>query len=91
VFACGLLHGLGFASALGDIGVSSGERIASLAGFNIGVEVGQAMFLAAVLGAGEVLRRAMGRKAFAAWPTVVSAVAVVAGAILFLQRCPLRL
>jgi len=49
------------------------------------------MFLAAVLGAGEVLRRAMGRKAFAAWPTVVSAVSVVAGAILFLQRCPLRL
>ena len=91
VFACGLLHGLGFASALGEIGVSPGARIASLAGFNIGVELGQAVFLCAVLGVGELFRRALGNKTFAAWPTVVSAVAVIAGMILFLQRCPFRL
>ena len=90
VFACGLLHGLGFASALGEMGVSPGARIASLAGFNIGVELGQAAFVAAVLVAGELVRRTLGRKVFAAWPTVVSAVAVVAGAILFIQRCPIR-
>ncbi len=90
VFACGLLHGLGFASALGEIGVSHGARIASLAGFNIGVELGQAAFVAAVLVVGELLRRALGQKAFAAWPTVVSAVAVIAGAILFIQRLPIR-
>ena len=90
VFACGLLHGLGFASALGEIGVSPEARIASLAGFNIGVELGQAAFVAAVLVVGELLRRALGQKAFAAWPTVVSAVAVIAGAILFIQRLPIR-
>ena len=90
VFACGLLHGLGFASALVEMGVSPGARIASLAGFNIGVELGQAVFVAAVLVVGELARRTLGRKAFAAWPTVVSAVAVVAGAILFIQRCPIR-
>lgn len=91
VFACGLLHGLGFASALGDMGVTSGARIASLAGFNVGVELGQALFLAAVLGFGELLRRTLGKTAFAAWPTVVSGVAVIAGAILFVARCQLRL
>jgi len=90
VFACGLLHGLGFASALGEIGVSPGARIASLAGFNIGVELGQAVFLVGVLGAGELLRRALGKKAFAPWPTVVSAVAVIAGAMLFIERCQIR-
>ena len=90
VFACGLLHGLGFASALGEIGLSPGARIASLAGFNIGVELGQALFLSAVLGAGELLRRALGPKMFAAWPTVVSAVAVIAGALLFIERCQFR-
>lgn len=44
----GLLHGLGFASALGDLGVAAGERIAGLIFFNAGVEVGQLMFVAAV-------------------------------------------
>ena len=41
VFAFGLLHGLGFASVLGDIGLSPGHFLASLIAFNIGVELGQ--------------------------------------------------
>lgn len=41
VFAFGLLHGLGFASVLGEIGLSAGHFIASLLAFNIGVELGQ--------------------------------------------------
>ncbi|OSP54352.1 hypothetical protein BV911_13195 [Pseudoruegeria sp. SK021] len=41
VFAFGLLHGLGFASVLGDIGLSSGHALRSLLAFNIGVEIGQ--------------------------------------------------
>lgn len=41
VFFFGLLHGLGFASVLGDIGLSAGHFIASLIAFNIGVEFGQ--------------------------------------------------
>ncbi|PTD17329.1 HupE/UreJ family protein [Sphingomonas fennica] len=44
----GLLHGLGFASALGELGVSRGERVPSLIFFNIGVEAGQLIFVAAV-------------------------------------------
>lgn len=48
VAAFGLLHGLGFASVLGDLGVAPGERIAGLIFFNVGVELGQLAFVAAV-------------------------------------------
>ena len=44
----GLLHGLGFASALRELGVSAGERITGLVFFNLGVEAGQLMFVAVV-------------------------------------------
>ncbi len=45
VFGFGLLHGLGFASVLGDIGLSPGHFVASLIAFNIGVELGQLAIL----------------------------------------------
>ena len=41
VFLFGLLHGLGFASVLGDLGLARGQFILSLVAFNIGVEFGQ--------------------------------------------------
>lgn len=47
VFGFGLLHGLGFANVLGNIGLSPGHFIASLIAFNIGVELGQLMILLA--------------------------------------------
>lgn len=53
----GLLHGLGFASALGELGVSPGERASALVFFNMGVEFGQLMFVALVSGVMLALRR----------------------------------
>lgn len=41
VFGFGLLHGLGFASVLGEFGLPEGAFIPALIGFNIGVELGQ--------------------------------------------------
>ena len=41
IFCFGLLHGLGFASVLGDVGLDPTRLATSLIGFNIGVEVGQ--------------------------------------------------
>ncbi len=41
VFAFGLLHGLGFAGVLSDIGLADGRFVSSLLAFNIGVELGQ--------------------------------------------------
>jgi len=41
IFAFGLLHGLGFASVLVDLGLPESEYVSSLISFNIGVELGQ--------------------------------------------------
>ncbi len=41
IFGFGLLHGLGFASVLGEFGLAPGRFVAGLIGFNIGVEIGQ--------------------------------------------------
>ena len=57
VFACGLLHGLGFASSISDMGLHGTYRLMSLLGFNLGIELGQAAFLLMVLGFGAALHR----------------------------------
>ena len=54
----GLLHGLGFASALSEIGVSRREIAIGLMSFNIGVELGQLAFVAVVVVALQILSRA---------------------------------
>ena len=46
----GLLHGFGFASALGDIGLPQTMKIPALAFFNVGVELGQLIFVFMVIG-----------------------------------------
>lgn len=48
-FAFGLLHGLGFAGALAEIGLPQSEIPIALSFFNIGVEIGQLIFVAVVL------------------------------------------
>jgi hypothetical protein len=40
-FAFGLIHGLGFASVLTDLGLAGWNLVLALVGFNLGVEVGQ--------------------------------------------------
>jgi len=47
--AFGLLHGLGFAGALTELGLSKSHQLTSIIGFNLGVEIGQvAIILAAI-------------------------------------------
>jgi hypothetical protein len=46
VFAFGLLHGLGFAGVLGEIGLPEGQRVTALLAFNVGVELGQLAVIA---------------------------------------------
>lgn len=48
-FAFGLLHGFGFAGALNEIGLPQGDVPLALFTFNVGVEIGQLMFIAVVL------------------------------------------
>lgn len=49
-FIFGLLHGLGFASALAEIGLPEGSAITALFLFNVGIELGQLAIVAAALG-----------------------------------------
>lgn len=46
IFGFGLLHGLGFASVLGEFGLPEDQFIPALIGFNIGVELGQLTVIA---------------------------------------------
>lgn len=48
-FAFGLLHGLGFAGALSEIGLPPNEIPVALLFFNVGVEIGQLLFVGVVL------------------------------------------
>lgn len=56
-FTFGLLHGLGFAGALSEVGLPQHAIPLSLLFFNIGVELGQLAFIAAVLGIAALARR----------------------------------
>lgn len=49
-FSFGLLHGLGFASALLDIGLPERHLPSALFGFNVGVECGQLLVIGVFLG-----------------------------------------
>jgi len=49
IFIFGLLHGLGFASVLLELGLSPGQYIISLVGFNLGVEIAQIIVLLVAL------------------------------------------
>jgi len=52
-----LLHGLGFAGALAEIGLPERQIPLALLQFNIGVELGQLQFVAAVLVVSALARR----------------------------------
>jgi hypothetical protein len=50
VFLFGLIHGLGFASALNEIGLPRNRFLTSILSFNVGVELGQITVIAVVFG-----------------------------------------
>jgi hydrogenase/urease accessory protein HupE len=56
-FSFGLLHGFGFAGALAEVGLPQKAIPIALFTFNVGVEVGQLVFVAAVLAVTAVWRR----------------------------------
>ncbi|MCU0275213.1 MAG: HupE/UreJ family protein [Acidimicrobiales bacterium] len=56
-FGFGLFHGLGFAGLLADLGLDRTNRVWSLLGFNVGVELGQLAIIIGVFPALFLLRR----------------------------------
>ncbi len=60
-FTFGLLHGFGFAGALAQIGLPQTSIPIALLFFNVGVEVGQLLFIASVFAAMALVRQISGR------------------------------
>lgn len=73
-FTFGLLHGLGFAGALREVGLPQDAIPVALAFFNVGVEAGQLAFVAGVFGlltvSGRALARLAGRPGAGTWNLV---------------------
>jgi hydrogenase/urease accessory protein HupE len=60
-FIFGLLHGFGFAGALREVGLPQSDIPIALLFFNVGVEVGQLLFIAAVVTVLGLASRLMGK------------------------------
>lgn len=87
VFACGLVHGLGFASAITGFGLDLPHRLASLAGFNLGVEIGQFAFIALVISVITGMRNLTGRHwRPALWQSAASWTAAGIGGLFLILR-----
>ncbi len=68
-FSFGLLHGLGFAGALAEVGLPQRALPLTLLFFNVGVEVGQLLFVATLVAMIAAARRLTG-----GWPAWIEAV-----------------
>jgi HupE / UreJ protein len=84
-FVFGLLHGVGFAGALTQLGLPPGEIPLALLFFNVGVEIGQLMFVAVVLALGWALRQLQVRWPRWAEPLPAYAIGTIA-AFWFIER-----
>ncbi|MDG1279935.1 MAG: HupE/UreJ family protein [Pseudorhodobacter sp.] len=74
IFGFGLLHGLGFASVLGEFGLPENAFVPALIGFNIGVELGQLAVIAVAF--------ALVGYSFGAKPWYRKAIAIPASAVI---------
>ena len=79
----GLVHGLGFASALTELGLPRAAMVRALVGFNVGVELGQLAFVVVAMPIVVWLAKP-GR--FAALPQALSVVVALAGAFWLVER-----
>ncbi len=70
VFAFGLLHGLGFAGVLAEMGLPDRHHLLALLAFNVGVELGQLAVIALVAGALALWAASRGRPPGARAPGV---------------------
>jgi hydrogenase/urease accessory protein HupE len=77
-FGFGLLHGVGFAGALGRLGMPAGAVPVALLFFNVGVEVGQVLFIAAAFAVAAGLRSVPSLRAGWASPLPAYAIGSVA-------------
>ncbi len=72
-FGFGLFHGLGFAGLLSDLGLGRSNKVSSLLGFNVGVEIGQIAIILLVFPLLFVLRRTRWYQPFATFGSIALA------------------
>lgn len=70
--AFGLLHGFGFAAVLREIGLPDSQLLTGLLAFNLGVEVGQVLFISAILVAAALIGRSITQSAASTVQTVTA-------------------
>lgn len=84
VFCFGLLHGLGFAGVLADVGIASNFFVTALISFNVGVELGQLAVIAICLMLFGWFRKSPNYRRFITVP--LSLVIAAIGAFWFVER-----
>ena len=84
-FGFGLIHGLGFAGALKEIGLPQTEIVPSLIFFNVGVEAGQLIFISFVLLSIWIGRKFLGKYAYNIKMAAAYAIGITA-TLWFLER-----
>jgi HupE / UreJ protein len=86
VFICSLVHGLGLASALTELGLDGQHQLPSLAGFNVGIEFGQLAIAAAAATIAIAIRWMRGEAAVKYVSRFASLAAILIGGGWFFQR-----
>ena len=86
VFACALIHGLGLASALTDLGLDQEHLLLSLAGFNAGIEAAQLGVALLAAGVMAVVLRVKGPEGIALTTRLASFSAIALGSAWLVQR-----
>ena len=84
--AFGLIHGLGFAGVLREVGLPDAQLVPALVSFNVGVEIGQLVFVAAAVALFAVVRRRLAPALAARAPATIAYGAGIAAAMLCIDR-----
>jgi hydrogenase/urease accessory protein HupE len=72
-FSFGLLHGLGFAGALAEVGLPENSIPLALLFFNVGVEIGQLLFVGVLLAGAALVQRLAGGQVDRRWSVTLPA------------------
>lgn len=86
IFACALIHGLGLADALSELGLDSTHRWLSLAGFNLGIELCQVAFAVVALSLVAALRYRWGPVGVRLWSYLLTSSAIAVASVWLVQR-----
>ncbi len=86
ILGCALIHGLGFAGALTDLGLESNHRIYTLIGFNAGIEIAQLAVALMATATMFSVNRFIGASGVTTSTRIASLAAIAVGSVWFVQR-----